>query len=72
MKRLNGYNLYKYSSVFSYRWLIFFLLLFSRVIGQDSLSYFEKHTKINGYVKFMQTLSGDVEGNIYDHSGIIE
>lgn len=44
------------------------MLLFSRVIGQDSLSYFEKHTKINGYVKFMQTLSGDVEGNIYDQS----
>ena len=35
---------------------------------EDSLSFWKKHTEINGYVKFMQTFSGDGEGNIYDQS----
>ena len=50
---------------------IIIIIVFLSVVGfsqSDSSSFWEDHTEFNGYVKFMQTFSGDQEGNIYDQS----
>ena len=52
--------------------IVLIIFVFFTTIGlsqsDSSSSFWEEHTEINGYVKFMQTFSGDQEGNIYDQS----
>ena len=46
------------------------IIFFATVIAQNDNkpSYLKDHFEFNGYVKFMQTFSGDLDGNIYDQS----
>ena len=48
--------------------IIFALFTMIGFSQSDSSSFWKEHTEFNGYVKFMQTFSGDQEGNIYDQS----
>lgn len=55
------------------RFKIFIFLqffLFETVLAQNKYdqSYLKSHFEINGYVKFMQTFTGDLEGGVYDQS----
>ena len=47
---------------------VFMLIGCNLTAQSDSASYWKKHFDVNGYVKFMQTFSGDMEGEIYDQS----
>jgi len=47
---------------------VFMLIGYNLTAQSDSASYWKKHFDVNGYVKFMQTFSGDMEGEIYDQS----
>lgn len=49
------------------------LLISSLAFSQDQVdstksTFWKDHFQLNGYVKFMQSFSGDQEGNIYDQS----
>ena len=46
------------------------VLFYANAIAQNENkpSYLKDHFELNGYVKFMQTFSGDLDGNIYDQS----
>ncbi|MBI35843.1 MAG: hypothetical protein CMP67_10835 [Flavobacteriales bacterium] len=51
--------------------IIVFIVVFLPFLGWsqlDSNSFWKEHTEFNGYLKFMQTFSGDQAGNIYDQS----
>ncbi len=51
--------------------LIFLQVLFCATVfaqEEEQASYLKSHFELDGYVKFMQTFSGDLDGNIYDQS----
>tara|TARA_B100000795_G_scaffold269153_1_gene257758 strand:- start:9206 stop:10366 length:1161 start_codon:yes stop_codon:yes gene_type:complete len=51
--------------------IIFIQIIFSVTLlsqNEGSPSFWKSHFEFDGYVKFMQTFTGDQEGNIYDQS----
>ena len=54
-----------------FKFFIFIQIIFSATVfaqKEEAPSCFKSHFELDGYVKFMQTFSGDLDGNIYDQS----
>ena len=48
--------------------LVLLFFSFLSVLSQDSIPFWKKHSELTGYLKFMQSFNGDVDGTIYDQS----